>query len=574
MLSKRKKHFLSFAVILLVLLTVLSCAPAYAGSNPELNQRAETITASLEAAFEAKADALDALALSYEENGTVLEDENGAPVDMTAHVASLRANALLFRSYAANGYELAIVEDLYEDVYVGTYASLSSLAEEIADFFADVFYLDRLTDEGKVTDAVIYSYQRLVGDKYASYYNEETFAEYQADDAAEYNGIGVTVTLLDSGYAEILSVTPDSPAERAGIEPGDIIVSVNGEDFALIGYSAAINRIRGESGTDVSITVRRGETDLSFTMTREKLTEYTVDYKMLSSGDGKIGYIRISQFDVGTFGQFKTAYEALGKAGAEKFVFDVRNNPGGRLDSVLAVLEYILPDDTGIPLLHMEFKGETETYYSLFEYIEGVDDLEKQYRDAKNHEINAPIAVLCNEFTASAGELFTSCLTDFGVAESYGTVTYGKGTGQTGYYMTDYYAYDGAGMSVYKAALVNVSTFRFYTHKTPNHEGVGITPTHTVELSEEAAELNFYKLTEENDNQLAAAVTALSAKEGEPYVEKVGFFESDAFLWMLFGILAAALLALCVLLVLLLNRKKNERDFFTEPQGDGSDTDL
>ena len=83
-----------------------------------------------------------------------------------------------------------------------------------------------------------------------------------------------------------------------------------------------------------------------------------------------------------------------------------------------------------------------------------------------------------------------------------------------------------------------------------------------------------YKLTEENDNQLAAAVTALSAKEGEPYVEKVGFFESDAFLWMLFGILAAALLALCVLLVLLLNRKKNERDFFTEPQGDGSDTDL
>ncbi len=574
MLSQRKKRFLCFAAILLVLLSVFSCAPVYAGANPELNQRSDAITAALETAFEAKADALDVLAAEYIAYDTVLKDEDGNAIDMDAYISSLLTDALLFRSYEADGYELAIVEDLYEDIYIGTYTSVSALSDEIADYFADTFYLDRLTDRATVTDAVIYAYQRLVGDKYASYYNEETFAEYQADDAAEYNGIGVTVTLLESGYAEILSVTPDSPAERAGMEPGDVIVGVDGEDFALIGYSAAINRIRGESGTEVSVTVRRADTDITYTMKREKLTEYTVDYKMLASGDGKIGYIRISQFDEGTFGQFKTAYEALGKAGAEKYVFDVRNNPGGRLDSVLAVLEYILPDDTGLPLLHMQFKSGTETYYSLFEYIEDSKELGDLYKDAKDHEITAPIAVLCNEFTASAGELFTSCLMDFGVAESYGTVTYGKGTGQTGYYMTDYYAYNGESISVYKEALVNVSTFRFCTYKTPNHEGTGITPTHTVTLSEEAASVNFYKLTEENDDQLAAAVAALSAKEGKPYEEKTGFFEGDVLLWILFGILAAAVVALSVLLAVLLIRKKNERDFFTDtdiPTGGGDE---
>ncbi len=564
MVTQRKRKTFCFAVILLALLSLFSCVPVSAentGSHPELQARAAAIESALDIAFDAKADELKALAEDYIANGTVLKDADGNDIDMEAYIDTLFMQAAYLEVYATNSYLLAIVEDLYEDNYVGTFTPISELADEIADFFPTVFYLDRLTDTMMVTDAVIYSYMRLIGDTYASYYNEETYAEYEADNAAEYSGIGVTVTLLDSGYAEVLGVTPDSPAAKAGVEPGDIITAVEGEDFAEIGYSAAINRIRGETGTTVSVTFRRGNDSQTYTMTREKLTEYTVEYRMLASGEGKIGYIRISQFDEGTFGQFKTAYEELGKAGAEKYVFDVRNNPGGRLDSVLAVLEYILPDDTDIPLLHMQYKNKTVTFYSLFDYIEGNETLENLYKDAADHEIKAPFAVLCNEFTASAGELFTSCLMDFGVTSSFGANTYGKGTGQTGFYMTDYYAY-GNGYSVFLEAIVNISTFHFRTANTPNYEGVGITPTVTVALSEEAAALNFYKLTEENDNQLAAAVAYLSDKPGVPYVEEVPFLESNMVLWTVFGILASAAVILSVLFVWLLTRRRKTTDFF------------
>ncbi len=568
MFIKRKTKAVSLAVILLVLLSVLSSLPLSAANtnlHPGLSTRGDLIWAALDSAFDAKADELEVEASEYLANDTVLKDEAGNDIDMDAYIDKLFLDAAYLRAYTAHGYLLAIVDDLYEKNYVGTYTSMADLADEIADFFPTAFYLDKLTDTEMVTDAVIYAYMRMVGDTYASYYNEETFAEYEADNAAEYSGIGVTVTLLDDGYAEVLGVTPDSPAAKAGVLPGDIITAVNGEDFATIGYSAAINLIRGETGTTVDITFKRGESYNTYTLTREKLTEYTVEYRMLSAADGKIGYIRISQFDEGTFGQFKNAYESLGKSGAEKYIFDVRNNPGGRLDSVLAVLEYILPDDTDLPLLHMQYKDETVTYRSLFDYIDGNDTLEKLYKDAKNHEIKAPIAVLCNEFTASAGELFTSCLMDFGVATSFGTKTYGKGTGQSGFYMTDYYAYEGLNTTLFREAIVNISTFRYHTAKTSNYEGVGITPNVITELSEEAAALNFYKLTEEIDNQLLAAVSFLNQQEGVPYQEKVPFFKSDAFFWTLFGILAFAAVSLTAFFVWVLTRRRKETDLFAPP---------
>lgn len=561
MYQNRKKLFFRFAAILLVFISLLCCLPVYAETpslHPELTSRAQTIGAALESAFEEKADELEVLAAEYLANDTVLKDENGNDIDMDAYIDKLFENAAWLNVYAAEYYLLAIVEDLYEDNYIGVYRSMAELAPDIADFLTDYFYLDKLSDAQKVTDAVIYAYMLLVGDTYGSYYNEEAFAEYEADNAAEYSGIGVTVALLESGYAEVLGVTPDSPAAKAGVEPGDVILAVEGEDFAEIGYTAAINRIRGETGTSVSVTFKRGESLYTAQMTRATLTEYTVEYRILSAGEGKIGYIRISQFDEGTFGQFKTAYEELGKAGAEKYVFDVRNNPGGRLDSVLAVLEYILPDNTGKPLLHAQYKNKTKTYYSLFDYIAGASELEKLYKDAKDHEITAPIAVLCNEFTVSASEIFTSCLMDFGVADSFGTVTYGKGTGQSGFYMTDYYAYGGETLTVYLKAIVNVSTFRFHTALTPNYDGVGITPTVLTELSEEAKALNFYKLTEENDAQLAAAVASLTEKTGIPYEEDVSFFENEAFFWTLFILLSAAAMTLLILFIWILARRKKE----------------
>ena len=564
---KRMKKILCFAVILLVLFSV-SCSPVYANYDaaihPEILSRATVIEAALDAAFEAKADAVDAEIARYTAEGTILKDAEGNELDMDALLAEMAKAAEDLRSLAPEAYQLAILEDLYADRYIGAYTSFADLAPDIADYLFAHFDLSALAQAtAAATDGIIIAYQRLVGDTYASYYNESDYAEYMAGEQAQYSGIGVTVTLLDDGYAEILNVTPESPAEKAGILPGDILIAVGDEDFAKLGYSAAINRIRGESGTEVTVTVRRGETPFTYTMVRATLTEYTVEYKMLTSGDGKIGYIRITQFDEGTFTQFKAAHEALVASGAEKFVFDVRNNPGGRVDSVLAVLEYILPDDSGLPLLHMQFKDETETYYTLEEYLDGDKKLAELYKGCENHEIKAPIAVLCNEYTASAGELFTAGLMDFEVAEVYGMTTYGKGTGQSGFYMTDLYAYGNQySPNIYlKYAIINVSTFYFYTAKTENHEGIGITPHHIIDLSEEAKAINFYKLTEENDNQLAAAVSALTdaSTQPSPTLPDNGTEESGSvLLWVLFGVLASAFVALTVILILLLKRSRKE----------------
>ena len=563
---KRKHRLLSIAVFLLVSLTlILSSIPASAETlNAALLTRADAIESALEEAFRQKSAELYALADDYRSGVKLPEDEEGNLLDVNETIAKLETAASYLPTLSLDSYALAIVEYAYDNMYVGTYQSISVLAKEMTDVLVSLFDLSKLTSETAVSDALIRAYMIAIGDKYASYFNESEYAEYMADSQAEYGGIGVTVTQLDDGYVEVLSVTPNSPAEKAGIQLGDIIVGVNGEDFAKLGYSTAINMIRGKEGEAVTVTVKRREETFDATMTREMLTEYTVSYKILSAGEGKIGFIRISQFDEGTFSQFVQAYEALGEAGAEKFVFDVRNNLGGRLEAVLGILEYILPEKDDLPLIRMQYKSESIAYKSVFDYLEengNSADVKKAYSKAKNHQIDAPIAVLCNEFTASAGELFTSCLKDYGSAKIFGTVTYGKGMGQTGYMLTDYFANNGEGIGYYKLAVFNLSTFYYAPPVSDNYEGKGITPNYTVELSEEAASINFYKLSEEMDNQLKAATDYLSEKNGVPYEPPKE--SGKAVIWVLFGTLSAVTIVLAAFFVVMLSREaKKKEDLF------------
>jgi len=576
----RKHRLFRTAVFLLVfVLTVLSVFPVNAVSlNSGLLVRASAIESALGAAFEEKAAELTLLADEYRTGAKTPTDENGDPLNADEAIAFLESAAAKLPTLKADYYALAIVENAYENEYIGTYRSFATLSSDIADILVTLFDLDKLATEDSVRDALIRSYTVAIGDTYASYFNESEYAEYMADTEAEYGGIGVTVTQLEDGYVEVLSVTPDSPAEKAGIQLGDIIVGVEGEDFVKIGYSNAINRIRGNEGEAVTITVKRDEAVFEVTMVRETLVEYTVTYKMLS--DGKTGFIRISQFDEGTFTQFVAAYEALGSAGAEKFVFDVRNNLGGKLEAVLGVLEYILPDKNGAPLIRMQYKNTSISYASVFEYIERAgygSDVERQYAKAKNHQIDAPIAVLCNGFTASAGELFTSCLKDYGIAEVIGTTTYGKGMGQTGYYLTDYYANSGKTITYYKEAVFNLSTFYYAPPVSDNYEGKGITPDRIVELSEDAAKINFYKLPEEMDGQLSAAKEYLAEKNGVTYVPPTEEEPGDTLsviLWTVFAALAAIIVALCAFLVVMLVHERKKKQSFIDSTEKKDDADL
>ena len=508
---KKLFRFLSGSVLLFFLASLLcvlltSCRLSDDGSVSESESESERELALLQTAFLSELDRLST------QN---IVNAAGEPADIP-----------LFKSLITDiGFDeqkLAFVEYLYEVYYIGEFRPYSEALADIALQLVTNYRPTVIDDRETMTGVMVTAYAAAIGDKYASYFSASEFEDYMEDLQANYTGIGVQVLRMQDGYLEILQVYPETPALEARLREGDILVSVEGADIAEIGYNEAVSRVRGEEGTYVNIGVRRGTEMLSFRIRREKLVEYSVDYKMMTDKYGKIGYIRINEFDDGTPSQFITAYRALSAAGAESFVFDVRANPGGELESVVAVLEYILPygeittlnyvgeanDVTIDSVFDVLSKGTAkhESYTALYENIADVDGV-------GDHKITKPIAVLLNEYTASAGELFSSAIRDYaaiGMLDAYliGEKSYGKGTGQSGLRVlteTDNgYLWDGA--------YINISTFTYDPPFGENYEGEGVTPMKTVSLSPEAAEKSVLKLQLSEDAQLLYALEYLLAK--------------------------------------------------------------
>ena len=193
-------------------------------------------------------------------------------------------------------------------------------------------------DEKKLTDSVLKGYVSGTGDKYGAYYTKEEFDEIVLDNNAELVGIGVNVIYdYERDGIHIVNVMPDSPALEAGIQTGDMIAYVDGEAVSDIGYSTALSKLRGEEKTYAEFTVLRDGNFIDFSVERRKITDYTV-YSRIYSKDSKVGIVQILEFDTGTAPQFKAAVKELMNSGVEKLVFDVRNNPGGNLESIEEVL--------------------------------------------------------------------------------------------------------------------------------------------------------------------------------------------------------------------------------------------
>ncbi len=407
---------------------------------------------------------------------------------------------------------LTQTETLYYTYYIGEFQPVHSVAKDMLRMIAKAVPTDALTDTDTLLAFLIEAYTVSLGDRYSVYFSPEDFSEYENDVNATYTGIGIQVVPSTDGLIEIISVFPDSPALTAGLREGDVIVEIEGEDVSTVGYNDAVNLVRGEAGTALSLTVLRNGERISFSVVRAVLTEYSVGYELLTGDYSTTGLIRIYEFDNGTFPQFVAAYQALKALGADRFVFDVRANPGGRLDAVCAVLEYILPDG---PITHIDYKIDEWDYT-----VTGVFDVlsrgtaicaeyEELYRDIEvaegsgDHVIHEPIAVIINDYTASAGELFSSAIRDYANrgeinARLFGTNSYGKGTGQSSFALKD-------------GAYLNVSIFLYSPPYGANYEGVGVAPHTTATLSPEAAEKSVYLLTLEEDTQLLAALTHLSA---------------------------------------------------------------
>ena len=347
--------------------------------------------------------------------------------------------------------KLAAVDELYRTLYIG----------EI--------------DEKTLTDNLIRGYVLGTGDKYAYYLDEEQFAEMMASNNAELQGIGIMV-IYQNDLIEIISVMPDSPALDAGLEPGDIIAYVGGESVAELGYTAAVNRLQGEAGTLAEFTVQRGDELIDVSIERGYVNEQSVMYHVYEP-DPTIGIVKILSFNLGTPEQFKSACEELIAGGVTKFVFDVRYNPGGDLESITEILDYLLPEGPIVRIVDAD----------------GNEDV--RYSDAS--ELDMPMCVLVNSSTASAAELFSSALQDYDKAELVGTVTYGKGTMQTIIRLADN---TGLGIS-----------YRMYNPPySDNYEGVGVQPDYVVEMDESVADKNIYKITDEEDTQLQKAIELLT----------------------------------------------------------------
>jgi carboxyl-terminal processing protease len=252
------------------------------------------------------------------------------------------------------------------------------------------------------------------------------------------------------------------------------------ESVESLGYDGTLGRLKGEEGTVAKFVVLRDENgdgayqEIEFAIERAQFEVVSVMYHVYES-DCTVGVIQISGFDRSTVEQFKKAVEDLRSKGVTKLVFDVRNNPGGDKDAVCDILDYLLPE--GALLRTVDANGTYTT----------VETSDASFLDM-------PMAVVVNGNTASAGELFAAAIKDYEAGKLVGDKTYGKGS------MQSILSVLGDG------SLLKVTTALYCPPVSENYDGVGITPDVVEPLAEELLDINFYKLTDANDNQLRAAV--------------------------------------------------------------------
>ena len=342
-------------------------------------------------------------------------------------------------------------------------------------------YIGEINEE-QLVDAVISGYISGTGDKYAQYMNTDEFADFQSDLNQEFDGIGIIVAYNDKYMAlEVVAVMPNSPALTAGLLPGDLIIQIGSVDTSALGYYASIDALKGFAGTKAEFVIARGNDyseKIEMSVERAKVESTNVMSHMYDDGTNSIGIIRILQFYPGVAEQLKISVESLRAEGASKFVFDVRANPGGELNSVVEVLDYLLPAG---PVIRITDAQGNESVLS-----------------SNAGELEAEMIVLVNKSTASAAELFAAALRDYGKAKLVGETTYGKGSMQQIVRLED------------NSALR--VTYRMYSPPySANYDGVGLVPDYKVQLSEEMQNKNIYTIADNDDAQLLYAIEKLGA---------------------------------------------------------------
>lgn len=344
---------------------------------------------------------------------------------------------------------------------------------EYLEKMIDQEYLGEV-DNDEMAEGVYAGLVYGLGDVYSRYYTADEYAQETASTDGAYAGIGVSIQKNKNGGVQIAECYEGGPGADAGLQTGDVITAINDTDVTDMELSDVVSLIRENKDKTIVLTV--------FRENEEKSREISVDVtdvelpsvfgEML---DKKTGYIQITQFTGVTPQQYKDMFTELKDKGMERLVIDLRDNPGGLLTSVCDILREILPE-------------------GLIVYTEDKDgNREEETCDGKN-KLNMPLAVLVNENSASASEIFAGAVQDHGVGTIVGTTTYGKGVVQELRQLSD-------------GSAVKLTVSNYYTPNGNSINKVGIKPDVEVKLASEL--LNKDEITHEEDNQLQKALDVI-----------------------------------------------------------------
>lgn len=370
----------------------------------------------------------------------------------------------------------AAEKDNEEDDY-----SYDKIVEKLSllKMLIDTYYLDEVDPENFAT-GIYRGFIASLNDPYSTYYTKEEYSNLLESSSGVYYGIGAVVSQdVKTGIITVVKPYEGTPAYNAGLLPNDIIYKVNGEEVTGKDLTEVVSKIKGKEGTEVVITIYRDGVvePMDFTIVRQKINIPTIEFEMLDSRN-KIGYIQITEFDEITVSQFSDAVSRLERKGMKGLIIDVRDNPGGLLNSVVKILDRLI-------------------YKGLLVYTEDKNgQREEKYAD-DSKQFNKPTVVLINENSASASEIFAGALQDYEKATIVGTTSFGKGIVQSVIPLTD-------------GTAVKLTISKYYTPKGRNIHGTGITPDVEIELDEELKKM--VTIPHDQDNQLQKAIEIIKDK--------------------------------------------------------------
>lgn len=377
--------------------------------------------------------------------------------------------------YITKKYNLSDGDQTISSLFSASSSSDDKLTKSLKNIKSILkkYYLNDI-DEDKAIDGAIEGYVSSLGDQYTEYIPKDEMEDYTQNLMGNYVGIGIYMS-QNTKDNTIVVLTPIkySPAEEAGILPGDIIKKINDVEYTGENMTAAANNIKGAEGTKVKLEIQRGQEIKTFEITRKKITTNPVIAEKL---DNNIGYLEVTSFDENTAENFKSKYEELKAQGIDSLIIELRNNGGGLVEEALKIADYIVPK--GKELLVTVDK-------------DGKEKVEKSKEDVL---IDMPIVVLVNKNSASSSEILAGALKDLNEATIVGTTTYGKGVIQQ--FLT---LRDGSGLKV--------TVEEYYTPNRTKINGVGIEPNEKIELPETIT--NPLTVERKDDTQLQKAIELL-----------------------------------------------------------------